>query len=135
MNKQVAADLAVTAVTVGKWRRRFVESRLDGVTDNPRSGRSKAELVLTEEEHPTLQRWARRPKTAQALAFRVRIVLACAGGAANKEVATVLRTREQTVARWRGRLVSDRLADEPRPGAPRTITDDEVEQVIVKTLE
>lgn len=70
MSKQVAADLGVTAVTVGKWRRRFVESRLDGLTDNPRSGRSKAGLMLTEEERATLQRWARRPKTAQALAFR-----------------------------------------------------------------
>ncbi|WP_307188617.1 helix-turn-helix domain-containing protein [Nocardia amamiensis] len=125
VSKQVAADLGVTAVTVGKWRRRFVESRLDGLTDSPRPGRSKAGLVLTEEERATLQRWVRRPKTVQALAFRARIVLACAEGVSNKQVAAVLRTREQTVARWRGRFVRDRLrglVDEPRPGAPRTIT-------------
>lgn len=137
-SKQVAADLGVTTATVGKWRRRFVESRLDGLTDSPRSGRSKVELVLSEDERDTLQRWARRPKTAQALAFRARIVLACAAGATNKDVAVTLGTREQTVARWRGRFVRDRLqglADEPRPGAPRTITDDQVEKVIVTTLE
>nr|WP_245713140.1 IS630 family transposase [Nocardia rhamnosiphila] len=135
---QVAADLGVTTATVGKWRRRFVESRLDGLTDSPRSGRSKVELVLSEEEREALQRWARRPKTAQALAFRARIVLACAAGATNKDVAVTLGTREQTVARWRGRFVRDRLqglVDEPRPGAPRTIIDDQVEKVIVKTLE
>jgi transposase len=138
MSKQVAEDLGVTAVTVGKWRRRFIESRLDGLADSPRSGRSKAGLVLAEEERATLQRWARRPKTAQALAFRSRIVLACTEGVSNKQVADALGTREQTVARWRGRFVRNRLrglVDEPRPGAPRTISDDDVEQVIVKTLE
>jgi transposase len=136
--KQVAADLGVTAATVGKWRRRFVESRLDGLTDSPRSGRSKSELVLTEAERDALQRRARRPKTAQALAFRARIVLACAEGAANKDVAVVLGTREQTIARWRGRFARSRLqglVDEPRPGASRLISDDHVEEVIVKTLE
>ncbi|MBF6451069.1 IS630 family transposase [Nocardia elegans] len=138
VSKQVAADLGVTAVTVGKWRQRFVESRLDGLNDSPRPGRSKAGLMLTEEERSTLQRWARRPKTAQAIAFRARIVLACAEGVSNKQVAAALGTREQTVARWRGRFVRNRLqglVDEPRPGAPRTISDDDVEQVIVKTLE
>ncbi|MCX0275303.1 helix-turn-helix domain-containing protein [Nocardia zapadnayensis] len=94
VSTRVAADLGVTAVTVGKWRRRFVESRLDGLVDNPRSGRSKAELVLTEEERETLRRWTRRPKTPQALAFRARIVTACAEGAANKDVAAALGTRE-----------------------------------------
>ncbi|NKY27783.1 helix-turn-helix domain-containing protein [Nocardia gamkensis] len=65
--------------------------------------------MLTEEERATLQRWARRSKTAQAVAFRARIVLACAEGVSNKQVAAVLRTREQTVARWRGRFVRNRL--------------------------
>ncbi|HEV2780890.1 MAG TPA: helix-turn-helix domain-containing protein [Actinophytocola sp.] len=72
------------------------------------------------------------------MTFRSKIVLACAEGAANKDVAATLGTREQTVAKWRGRFVRrrlDGLSDEPRPGAPRKITDEQVEKVITKTLE
>ena len=101
-------------------------------------GRPKAPLVLTENERQTLQRWSRRATTAQALALRARIVLACADGVTNQQVAERLGIWPQTVAKWRGRFVRQRLkglSDEPRPGRPRTITDDQVEQVITKTLE
>src|SRR5918995_1587455 len=101
-------------------------------------GRPKAPLILTEDERETLARWARRHKSAQALALRARIVLACADGATNKDVAAALGIWPQTVTKWRGRFVRDRLeglADEPRPGRPRTIADEQVEQVITKTLE
>jgi transposase len=101
-------------------------------------GRPKAPLVLTEDERQSLQRWARRRTSAQALALRARIVLACAEGATNKAVAEQLGIWPQTVAKWRGRFVRERLeglADEPRPGRPRTIADERVEEVIVKTLE
>src|SRR5215813_6190257 len=103
-----------------------------------RTGRPKAALELTDDERQVLQGWARRTKTTQALALRSKIVLGCAGGAMNIEVAERLHVRPQTVARWRGRFVRDRLeglSDEPRPGAPRTITDERVEKVLVKTLE
>jgi len=103
-----------------------------------RTGRPKAALELTDDERQVLQGWARRTKTTQALALRSKIVLGCAEGAMNIEVAERLQVRPQTVARWRGRFVRDRLeglSDEPRPGAPRTITDERVEKVIVKTLE
>ena len=96
------------------------------------------ELVLTCAERETLQGWARRPKTAQALALRARIVLACASGKSNMDVSRELRVSPPTVTKWRRRFVSDRLeglSDEPRAGAPRTITDQQVEQVITKTLE
>jgi transposase len=95
-------------------------------------------LVLTADERQTLERWARRRTSAQALALRARIVLACADGATNKAVGEQLGVWPQTVAKWRGRFVRDRLdglADEPRPGRPRTISDEQVEQVIVATLE
>jgi len=95
-------------------------------------------LVLTDEERQTLVRWSRRATTAQALALRCKIVLACAEGATNKAVAERLGIWPQTVTKWRGRFVRDRLdglADEPRPGRPRTIADEQVEQVITKTLE
>ncbi len=101
-------------------------------------GRPKAPLILTDEERETLVRWSRRPKSAQALALRARIVLACAEGKSNKAVAEELRVWPQTVTKWRGRFVRQRLeglADEPRPGAPRTITDEQVEAVVVATLE
>jgi transposase len=101
-------------------------------------GTPKAELVLSDEERETLERWARRHTTAQALARRCRIVLACAAGASNMEVAELLGVSRATVGTWRARFVEHRLDglhDEPRPGGPRTISDDDVERVVVTTLE
>ena len=101
-------------------------------------GRPVVELVLTDDERETLQRWARRSKSSQALAQRCRIVLGCAAGKSNKEVAADEGVWPQTVGKWRGRFLEARLeglADEPRPGAPRKITDEAVEQLIVATLE
>jgi transposase len=95
-------------------------------------------MVLSGEERQTLQRWARRPTSGQALALRCRIVLACADGWSNVEAGTRLGVHEKTVGKWRARFLTrrlDGLVDEPRPGAPRTITDEQVEQVITTTLE
>jgi len=97
-----------------------------------------AEVVLTDEEREVLERWARRPKSAQALALRCRIVLAAADGEPSKDIAARLGCTRSTVGRWRGRFARlgiDGLHDEPRPGRPRTIGDAEVERVVVKTLE
>ena len=101
-------------------------------------GRPKAELVLTEAERSELEAFARRPKTAQALALRARIVLACAQGQDNQVVAGRLRTTQATVSKWRGRFVRERLDglyDAPRSGTPRTIDDAKVDAVIARTLE
>lgn len=101
-------------------------------------GRPTTAVVLSDDERETLERWARRPKSANALAMRCRIVLGCAGGATNRQVAGQLGVHENTVSRWRRRFLDrrlDGLHDEPRPGAPRTISDDDVERVVVKTLE
>src|SRR5665811_10009 len=101
-------------------------------------GPRKAVLELTDGEREQLLRWARRPKTAQALALRSRIVLACTDGASNLEVARRLGVSAATVGKWRRRFVTSRLdglTDEPRPGRPRTVDDLRVEEVIVKTLE
>jgi transposase len=95
-------------------------------------------LDLTDDERETLERWARRPTTAQALAQRARIVLRCAAGALNQAVAHEVGVTRVTVGRWRQRFVTKRvdgLLDEPRPGAPRKITDADVERVIRLTLE
>ncbi len=104
----------------------------------PRTGRPKAELILTDEEHQTLTRWSRRRKSSQALALRSRIILGCGQERSNKEVATSLGCTPATVAKWRNRFIADRLdglVDEPRPGRPATITAEQVEDVITSTLE
>jgi transposase len=101
-------------------------------------GRPKAELTLTDDERRTLKTWAARPKSSQQLAQRARIVLACADGSDNKAVAARLGVTTQTVGKWRKRFLGQRLdglADQPRPGAPRKVTDADVEQVITRTLE
>jgi transposase len=103
-----------------------------------RRGRPTVQIALTDEERQTLQRWARRRSSSQALALRCRIVLACAEGLSNLEAGTRLGVHPARVGKWRGRFAARRLeglVDEPRPGAPRTITDEQVEQVITKTLE
>jgi len=101
-------------------------------------GRPKAELVLSDEERLTLERLTKRRNSAQAMALRARIILACATGATNGAVAAQLGVNQATVSKWRRRFLERRLNglfDEDRPGPPRTITDDKVEAVIVKTLE
>lgn len=103
-----------------------------------RTGRPKAELALSGDERATLQRWARRAKSSQALALRANIILACAEGRNNKETAALLRCHETTVGKWRKRFIDKRLDglhDEPRPGRHPTITDEQVEQVVIDTLE
>ncbi len=103
-----------------------------------RRGRPAVVVELGEAERETLERWARRPSSSQALALRCRIVLGAAAGELNKDIAERLGCCAATVSKWRGRFALwrlDGLADEPRPGGPRRISDAQVEEVIVRTLE
>ena len=95
-------------------------------------------VVLSMVEREALESLVRRRSTAQALALRARIVLACADGHSNSEVARLVGASRPTVTTWRSRFLTDRvdgLFDEPRPGRPRTVSDAQVERVIVETLE
>lgn len=101
-------------------------------------GRQKADVVLTVEQREDLLRWTRRPTTAQALALRARIILACAEGGHDAEIGARVGANRTTVGKWRRRYLAqgtDGLLDEPRPGAPRSIRDEQVERVIATTLE
>lgn len=101
-------------------------------------GRPKAALVVTDDERRTLERLTKRAQVNRQMAFRARLILACADGTSNNLVARRYRTTNATVGKWRNRFIASRLDglyDEPRVGAPRTISDDDVEAVIVKTLE
>jgi transposase len=95
-------------------------------------------MSITEDQRGALENWTRRPKTAQALALRARIILGCAEGKPNKVVAQQVHVREQTVSKWRSRFLGkglEGLLDEPRPGTPRKVSDAEVEKVLTMTLE
>jgi transposase len=104
-----------------------------------RRGRPTVPIKLSADERKTLQRWARRHSSSQALALRCRIVLACAeGDRTHAEIAAELGCNPTTVGKWRHRFAADRLdglVDAPRPGAARTIGDDVVEAIVVETLE
>jgi len=103
-----------------------------------RTGRPKAALILTDDERQRLESLAHRSRSAPFLARRARIILACADRHDGKVVAKRLHVTQATVSKWRGRFVRGRLDglyDEPRPGAPRTVTDEQIEQVIIRTLE
>src|ERR1700681_3035979 len=103
-----------------------------------RTGRPKKPLEVSLEEREKLEMLARRPKSAQAIAMRARIVLGCDTGLSNQAVAQKLQITGATVGKWRERFLVKRLEgllDEPRPGAPRSITDAKVEAVVTQTLE
>src|ERR1700730_6371497 len=103
-----------------------------------KSGRLRTEVVSTDSERTELTRLTKRAHVNRGIAFRARLVLAVADNTTDKAVARRLRTTKTTVAKWRVRFNARRLAglyDEPRVGAPRTVSDDAVEAVIVKTLE
>lgn len=103
-----------------------------------RTGRPKQPLILAEDERERLESLAHRARSQSVLARRARIVLACAEGLDNQDVAKKVRCTTGTVGKWRARFLEARLEglyDEPRPGAPRKVSDDQVEQVVIQTLE
>ncbi len=103
-----------------------------------RTGRPKKPLEIAGEDGDKLSMIARRPKSSQSMAMRARIVLTCQDGMSNSDVARKLNITPATVGKWRERFREfglDGLLDEPRVGAPRKISDRQVEEVVTKTLE
>ena len=105
----------------------------------PKRGRPTVEINLTPAERRQLESWARRHSSAQALALRCRIVLACADpDLSRQQIADRVGCNPATVTKWRNRFARDRLdglVDEPRPGAARSISDDTIEAIVIDTLE
>ena len=102
-----------------------------------RIGRPKPVLLLKKVERDALEAWERQPKGPQSLALRARVILLCATGRTNTEVAAELRLTTQTVGKWRQRFVErrlDGLLDEPRPGTPRQLSEADVDRVLSLTL-
>jgi transposase len=143
-NVAVAVQEKLSVQAVGHLRSRFLENRLGALRDMARSGRppeggsESLSVRLNNGQRGELERFASRPKTSQALARRCRIILRSADGASDTEVSEKERVSRQTVSKWKKRFITggvDAMVDEPRPGAPRTITDENVEKVITQTLE
>jgi transposase len=104
----------------------------------PRGRPHKAALVVLEEDRAELVRWTKRPKSSNGLAQRARIILRCADGLPSTEVAKALHVSNQMVCKWPSRYIErgpGGLLDEPRCGAPRTVSDERVEEVVTATLE
>lgn len=142
-NVEVAKTLGTSMVSVNKWRSRFLDLRLNGLLDDQRCGRpakgaSREQPEISPEERKELERLVARRTTNQALALRARIILRLSDGATDRIVSKGEGICLATVQKWRLRFSQrrlDGLNDEPKPGAPRKISDEDVERVIVRTLE
>lgn len=142
-NREIAGSTRCSANTVSWWRNRFIEGGVAALEDRPvvaggRRGRPLAPVELSDEQGEVLERWCRRRNTAAGLAMRARIVLLAGEGQSNTEVAAQVGCHPATVTKWRSRFLAEGLAglsDEYRPGRPRTVSDEAVEAVLVKTLE
>ena len=135
---EVARRTKSFARDVSTWRKRFLEKGINGLNDAKREGRPIKKFQISEQEQETLKRYVRRGTVSQNLSTRARICLLCAEGHTNSEVAQIVGVSGHTVGKWRKRFINsgvEGLTDDYRPGVPRKITDDLVEDVVVRTLE
>lgn len=136
--KEIARRVGGTSQDVSKWRQRYLESGIEGLRDLKRKGRPKDKIQVSDQQRETLERYVRRGKVSQGLSTRSRIVLLCSEGHTDNEVAQRIGVDVHTVGKWRKRFNAngiEGLTDSYRPGTPRKITDDIVEEIVVRTLE
>jgi transposase len=137
-NNEIARRENIASSTVARWRRAFCANGIAGLRDAPRAGRPSVAVALSEHERESLLRYQRRATVSQSLAARARIVMLCAEGRTDTEIAKMVGMGADTVGKWRHRFAERRLQgllDDERVGAPRKITDDMVEALVVATLE
>ena len=138
-NIEIAAQVGMSETSVWNWRRRFVEEGIGGLRNRKRQATPRLKtLRVSPEQRQVLVRWSRRRRSSAGLAHRSKIVLLAADGVSSTQIATRLSCDVKTVRKWRHRFESHGLAglcDEYRQGRPRSITDEQVEEVLVKTLE
>jgi putative transposase len=135
---EVARRMKSVARDVSKWRKRFLSHGLAGLLDTKREGRPTERIEISEQQQETLRRYVRRGTVSHNLSTRARICLLCAEGHSDTEVAQLVGVDCHTVGKWRKRFIKggvEGLTDDYRPGVPRKITDDLVEDVVVRTLE
>jgi len=138
-NIEIASKVGVSATTVWNWRRRFIEEGVGGLENRKRRPKARLKaLAVSEEQRKVLERWSRRRRSSAGLAIRSKIVLFAADGLSSSETAKRLSCSVEMVRRWRHRFESQGLtglSDEYREGRPRSVSDEQVEEVITKTLE
>ncbi|MFC1851450.1 IS630 family transposase [candidate division CSSED10-310 bacterium] len=140
---QTAAHLNVTTAQVRRWHKRFLKDGIACLFDTPHGGRPGHPMYqnlpeITDADRQELKRLSTRRKVNRDLATRAQIILMATAGMKNRDIATQLQVTPTTVRKWRLRFHEqglEGLLDEPRPGAPRSIPDDDIERVITKTLE
>lgn len=136
--KTIAHRLGCFQQDVSKWRKRYLEFGIAGLRDEKRQGRPKKSFRISKSEREILERYIRRGTISQNLANRARICLLCSDDIPNAEIAQRVGVNAKTVGKWRKRFINNgvqALTDDYRPGTPRKVTDEIVEQVVVKTLE
>lgn len=138
-NIAIASELGQSVTSVCQWRRRFVEEGVSGLQDRKRQRKARlASPSLSESDRKVLERWSRRRRFSAGLSLRSKIILLAADGLGSAEIARRLSCTETTVRKWRHRFEAEGLrglSDEYREGRPRSISDEQVEEVLVKTLE
>lgn len=137
-NAEIARREGIPAVKVRLWRGRYAQGGVESLRDAKRSGRPTAQIEVTAEERAELSRYVRRGTISHQLAQRARMVLLCADGLLNQEVAAIVGVKAGTVGTWRKRFAEGRLkglGDLDRPGGPRKFGDEVIEELVVRTLE
>lgn len=136
-NREISEELNCTSWVVSKWRQRFLHKRIAGLNDQPRSGRKPVPIELTEDEHGILKNWTTSRSLPHSLVIRASIILLATSKKSNPEIANSLNITTSTVRKWKRNFINFRingLHDEYRSGRPRTYSEEQIAELIYKTM-